>query len=322
MVTVWIFSARPQIWKKPAFPPEIQEASATEALTNGTFTGGTEGWTLDETAYDDAEYQAGPGSITTQTVVGKNRAATGTCTHNSVISTNAADTVTLNLYWKKLYVGVGSPVTHTISVQIQTAGGDWSNPTIIWDHTIAGSQDWTQVVDLDVSEYFGTGEYDYRYYMDLQNPNEKDTQTTAWFDETSFDVVSAAAASVTVEDGIVAYGILAPGATMDTLSLIPIDTQHAGNNGDAAADFNIKGYDSVAWSLSTIDAGVNIYMHKFATDGGTIWTALATTDYTTLAKGISVGATQDFDLRIYMPTDTSSWATQDVNVTIQAVLSP
>ena len=32
MMTVWIFSGKPQIWKKPAFPPEIQKVWAAVAF--------------------------------------------------------------------------------------------------------------------------------------------------------------------------------------------------------------------------------------------------------------------------------------------------
>ncbi len=42
MMTVWIFSGKPQIWKKPAFPPEVQEARA-DSITFDT--AGPNDWT-------------------------------------------------------------------------------------------------------------------------------------------------------------------------------------------------------------------------------------------------------------------------------------
>lgn len=184
----WLFSGWPRIWQNPTIPPETKEVKAAEVLTNGSFTGGTTGWTPTDIIYDGTNYQDSAGSIYLATDVGRNKSARGNCLHGASISTNESDTVTLSLYWKKAYASV-LPDLQTLSVQIQSAGGDWSVPTTIWTHTDFGAWDWTYV-SVDVSSYFSTGNYDYRYFMDLNNPNNASAQTEGWFDNTSLDVTS------------------------------------------------------------------------------------------------------------------------------------
>lgn len=132
-------------------------------------------------------------------------------------------------------------------------------------------------------------------------------------------IVKSSQISVAVSDGSVNYGAISLSGTQDTVTLS--QTQYAGNTGNGTEDFNIIGFDSANWQISTDDRGSDIYMHWFATDGGTNWTALGTQDgYVTLVPDVSVNASKDVDLRISMPnTDSSSGATQDVDVTIQAV---
>jgi len=128
--------------------------------------------------------------------------------------------------------------------------------------------------------------------------------------------VRAKSVSVSVTPGTVAYGTVALSGTADTTSA---QTQTAENDGTVTVDFKIIGVDTTAWKL--LDTrGDNQYFHEFATDGGTAWTDMATsgTGYTTMWPGVAESATRDFDLRIGMPVTTSSYATQDVNITIQA----
>lgn len=315
IMTAWIFSSRPQI-PFTGFPPEMQKVKAAETLTNGSFTGGTTSWTLSVASYDSTTYQAGPGSVTTVTVVGRNKNATGTATHDSAISTNASDTVTLSFYWKKDYV-VAEPDISTISVQIQTSGGDWSTPTTLWTDTTFGVTDWTYV-SQDVSGSFDNGNYDFRLFMDLSNPNTKNAQTLAWFDTVGLDVVAGAVASVTIEDGVVEYGVVPTSGTKDTLATDLNDKQHAGNNGTGALMLEIQGQNSGNWTLSDT-IGSETYKHEFSTDNGINWTALSTS-FVNLDTGLADGQTQDFDLRITLPSSTIYYTSQTVDVTVQATL--
>ncbi|MBU2591931.1 hypothetical protein KKD61_00535 [Patescibacteria group bacterium] len=316
----WFFSGWPQIWPNPPIPPEIKEvkASPAEALTNGSFTGGTTGWTLSVSTYDGTTYQVGPGSVTTVTAVGRNKVATGTATHDSAISTNATDIVTLSFYWKKNYVAA-TPVTNTISVQIQTSGSDWSAPTTLWTDTTTGATDWTYV-SQDVSSNFGTGNYDFRLYMDLKNPNNASAQTLAWFDTVSLDVVAAPVISVVITtDGTIAYGPIEGGQSKSTIDLT--DTQTAQNDGSATENFNImtsSAINGTSWTIGS-SAGNNVFVHEFSTNSGGVWTKFTVADsYQTLATGVAVSGTVNFDLRITVPTDSDS-TQKNITITVQAV---
>jgi len=128
--------------------------------------------------------------------------------------------------------------------------------------------------------------------------------------------------SLSVADGTVDYGTLAVGtsattATGDGDSID--DTQTVTNDGNVTEDFDIKGQNSSAWSLqNTPDA--DQYTHEFCTsncDSSPTWTPL-TTSYDTLATGIGASNTQDFDLRIQVPTSTTDYNAQSVDVIVLA----
>ena len=125
---------------------------------------------------------------------------------------------------------------------------------------------------------------------------------------------STAGVSITVNDGEIDYGVIELGGSKSTLDVS--ETQVATNSGIGALDFNIRGYNALAWTLDTTSSS-NHYVHEFATDGGTVWTAL-TLNYQSLATNVAQDATVDFDLRLTIPTETSS-TSQDVYVTVQAV---
>ena len=122
--------------------------------------------------------------------------------------------------------------------------------------------------------------------------------------------------SVTVTDGTVAYGVMAAGASKDTLS--PADLQTATNNGNVTENFNIRGTDSGTWTLGAT-AGSNVYVHKFSTNSGAAWTALTLVNQT-LATGKAVSGTQTFDLQITTPTVSADYIGHSVNVTVQATI--
>lgn len=125
---------------------------------------------------------------------------------------------------------------------------------------------------------------------------------------------------VSVADATVAYGTLTLSGTEDTTSAGVNDTQTATNDGNVTEDFNISGQDSAAWTLAgTI--GADQYTHEWCTttcDSTPTWNNL-TTSYQTLATGISSSGTQDFDLQIGVPSSSTSYTQQSVDVTVQAV---
>lgn len=120
-------------------------------------------------------------------------------------------------------------------------------------------------------------------------------------------------------DGAIAYGVLALGASQNTITLG--DTQTATNDGNVTENFNLTGVDTTNWTLATSAAGPNEYLHEFTINGGTSYVTLdqqAKTGRTNI--GVNTSAT--FDFRITVPTsDSSNGATQNANITITAVAS-
>jgi len=144
-------------------------------------------------------------------------------------------------------------------------------------------------------------------------------------------IVAAGAAgdiSISVLDGTVAYGQVAVGASVSTLSLG--DMQIATNTGDAAEKFSIKGQDSASWTLEST-AGPNQYVHGFCVwttegdcdndPGPNDYTAL-TPEYATLAVSVNVAGVVNFHLRITTPTVNSATDQQHVDVTVLAEAIP
>ena len=129
--------------------------------------------------------------------------------------------------------------------------------------------------------------------------------------------------SVSVTDGTVDYGTLVAGGVEDTTTNGVNESQTATNDGNVTEDFNIKGEDVSAgcsWTLAATQ-GDEQYFHKFCTsdcDSNPTWTAL-TTDYQTLATGVSESGSQVFDLQIGVPSSTTCTAQATATVTVQAV---
>jgi len=131
--------------------------------------------------------------------------------------------------------------------------------------------------------------------------------------------VTAQSISVSVADGAVAYGTIALSSTEDTTTGGVDNSQIATNNGNVAADLNITGSDSSAWTLAGT-VGANQYKHAFCKttcDSSPTWTAL-TTSYQALSSSVSASGTQSFDLQLNTPSSTASYAEQSVDVTVQA----
>lgn len=133
--------------------------------------------------------------------------------------------------------------------------------------------------------------------------------------------VTAQNVSVTVSDGTVSYGTMATSSTKSTIAADLNDQQTATNNGNVTENFNIRGQNSGAWTLAGT-AGSDSYTHKFCTatcgTPPTNFTAL-TTNYQTLASGVTASGTQVFDLQLGTPTSTATYTQQSVDVTVQAV---
>lgn len=131
--------------------------------------------------------------------------------------------------------------------------------------------------------------------------------------------VTAQNVSVTVSDNSVTYGTMSLGASKSTITLS--DTQTATNAGNITSQLNIKGQNSAGWTLAGT-AGADQYVHKFCTSScstpPTNYSAL-TVNYQTLSASLAASGTQNFDLELTVPTSTSTYTQQSVDVIVQAV---
>lgn len=127
--------------------------------------------------------------------------------------------------------------------------------------------------------------------------------------------------SVTVSDGSIAYGTLGNNSTRSTIASDLNDVQVVSNNGNITEDVNIRGQNSVNWTLAA-SAGSDQYVHRFCNSScgtpPTNYTAL-TTNYQTLASGLAASATTTLNLQINTPNPSTVFTQQSVDVTIQAV---
>lgn len=123
-------------------------------------------------------------------------------------------------------------------------------------------------------------------------------------------------------DGTVSYGIIAASASKNTTASGLNDTQTAQNGSTIAENFNIKTSNATGGTQWTLGAtpGTDVFVHEFSTNGGVGWTAFTTADsYQTLATGIAASGTQNFDLRITVPSTSSDYQQKTITVTVQAV---
>lgn len=145
-------------------------------------------------------------------------------------------------------------------------------------------------------------------------------------DETSLStegqgITTAAIYSVTItSDKSIGYGTIEVPGSKSTLQLSPADTQTARNNGNLTEKLSIKTSNATGgtgWTIGS-EASTNVFVHEFSTNGGSNWTKFSVADsYQTLVASLAVNSTQDFDLRITVPT--SSDATQkSITLTVLA----
>jgi hypothetical protein len=137
----------------------------------------------------------------------------------------------------------------------------------------------------------------------------------AWKDGSITQVV----VSISISDKTVDYGFLGGSATKDTID--PSQTQIITNNGSGAEDFDIKGQNAsgggCTWDLITGVPGQDEYKQEFSTNAGGNWTAI-TTNYGAMSTGIAKDGTVNLDLKITMPSISTCFQGQSVDVTIQA----
>jgi len=134
------------------------------------------------------------------------------------------------------------------------------------------------------------------------------------------------AATVTVQNismtlstsGTIAWGILPVNTASSTN---PAYTQSFTNSGNVPENFLVQGQNSASWTLATTN-GIDTYVESFCatscTTAPTGYTALTTSNQT-LASNIAVSGTSPLDLYIKVPTSSSVFTSQSVDVTVTAV---
>jgi hypothetical protein len=126
--------------------------------------------------------------------------------------------------------------------------------------------------------------------------------------------------SITVSDGTISYGVLPLSGTANTTITGINDSQTTTNTGNVAIDINIRGTNSANWTLAAV-AGSDQYTHKFCSincDTTPVWTALTTSNQT-LSTAVSAAGNSNIDLQLGMPTASTNFTQQSVNVVVQAV---
>jgi hypothetical protein len=162
---------------------------AANVLTNPSFTGNANNWTLTGSAsYYASPYQDSAGSLGAQTTAGRNITATGDATQTISTTIEGGSAVALSFYWAKQCVAV-TCTTNTITVDIQEGTGTFQT---VWSNTTTpspASPSWTGVSSLDVTSYFpNTATYTIRLTFSFRNGNNGSAQSLAWFDNLNLDV--------------------------------------------------------------------------------------------------------------------------------------
>ncbi len=135
--------------------------------------------------------------------------------------------------------------------------------------------------------------------------------------------VTAQNVSVTVTDGTVTYGTVGLSTLKSTVNADLNDSQIGTNNGNVTEDLNIRGQNTGTWTLGGSTAP-DQYTHKFCNetcDSSPTWTALTTSNQTLTASVTASSSAPPFDLQIGIPSTSSSYTQQSVDIIVQASAS-
>lgn len=123
-----------------------------------------------------------------------------------------------------------------------------------------------------------------------------------------------------IDDATIDYLTLATSGRASTTSDNLNDTQEVGNCGNNVADFAVEGNDSTNWTLETaIDT--DKYTHRLCTttcDTTPHWFLMAEESYLTVTSSMAVHTTSSMDFAIQVPSGTTHYDSQSVNITVQA----
>lgn len=311
IILSWLLTGWPPIWLKPRIPPVKQVYADTEILRPTAYTDSGGNTTNPTNAYDAS-------NGTTFSTTSYASSADPSITFHTWQTTSYSYT---NTYLKVRYhADAGTDDTYAIAYSTSGCSGSFTD---LVGPTSAGASD-TTVSSADLGASSDLSQLCVKIYITKnKGPDNKNVYIRDIWTEGTY--TPPPVISVTISDGNVAYGIMAENTSKSTLPGELNDMQTATNNGNTIENFNIKGQDTACpWALAS-SAGNDQYVHQFCNDTAndcssppTNYTAL-TTSYQTLATSVAVNGGIDFQLRITVPTTTSCYDQQSVNVIIQAV---
>ena len=138
---------------------------------------------------------------------------------------------------------------------------------------------------------------------------------TAGPEDTVSATVTAVVISVNVSPNSISYGSQPLGTTNAVPSPMPLDVL---NDGTVSENFAIRGSNTTAWTLASTQ-GANQFAHRFSTSGPTgTYTALTTSNQSLFSGSVAPAGVVNVDLRMDLPTSTSSTAEQTTTLTVVA----
>lgn len=320
IILAWFLSGWPQIWQKPPIPPKIEQVQAQttiDVLPNAKHANDTTGDTLSGITGDDS---------TTENPDTLSSVDTGdnvyTADKNDVIQFDTFDVSSIPdgsaISAAVLHLQYGAEDGYNGSNSVRYDNGGGLTTTGITPTDITG---WSSDLTFDL---YGAG-VDTKtkiQNVDIEfTSNDGAGPDAIHFDYTWITVTyTPPVVSVTITPGgTIAYGNVEGGQSKSTIDLT--DTQTAQNDGSATENFNIMTSNAIngtSWTIGS-SAGNNVFVHEFSTNSGGDWTKFTAADsYQTLATGVEVSGTVDFDLRITVPTDSDS-TQKNITITVQAV---
>jgi len=336
LVFLWFLAGWPVVFINPRVPPEIKKAKAATQAKTFSFATTAEGFSGTSGGKSVLSYDFAVGSP-----------AGSLKTDSTGRNNNDNSNWTWTGTWEDLGVPAGSVVTqvrlesgytkitawNTVdSVTIgpyklkDSSGADqatlWTgrNPAGIDSDWVTISQQADQSVPLAIQSSGSTIKLYLERTLDLGN--DKNAQATVYEDEMAFVITYAVVSISLTSDGSVDYGLVALNGEEDTTSTGLNDTQTITNDSTITENFNIKTSNATGGMTWTVGAaaGSDVYVHSFSTNGGSSWEVLDTVDvYETLATGVAASSSQDFDLKIHLPTETTDYQEKTITVTVQAV---
>lgn len=131
--------------------------------------------------------------------------------------------------------------------------------------------------------------------------------------------VTAKLVSIEVLDGTISYGTVA--LSGEANSTTGSQTQIANNIGTVNVDFDIRTSNAVGgtvnWLVATVPAA-NAFNHRASINAGAAWNIVMNVEatYVTLKDPVANNTSQNFELQINMPTQTTDYTSHTITVTV------